>query len=418
MQLSSLLGLLLATPSLASIDPEFNPDQQIVISSPFAQNCSISSPSSTEVATGDVSIRNDPLLNPIFHRFDKLNSSTWDYWLFIGLAEDGKTGFGMSLFQDGSGSIRGKPNFRSWIGIMLPDGSHFDAHDFHTSAVMEECADGPVKGVWSNADSVENEEDVASITFSFDPTFEDATVILDMPKVKGTLVFHSTSSAPRWANGESFPSESGDGLLAPGMWWTEPMSGAKVSADLTVQGKEVVFKGAGGHDRIWSSLSWPQLAQSWLFIRAFAGPYTLSFCGIVSASEPGAKFRSVWLEKDGEKVFGTQSDSVSLLEDYVVLNPLYSGDVKGDWQELSTGYLVDLVSPATGKHWHFEIDHNKLWWTAPTGPRGTGNSGFMAKFSGGEVDGEQFEAWGLSSRIQFDQDPRGKYQASLSGEVL
>lgn len=413
-----LLGLLIATSSLASIDQQINLDDQIPLSKPFAHNCSISSLSSTEVATGDVPLLNDPLINPLYHRFDTLNSSTWDYWLFIGLAEDGKTGFGMSLFRDGSGSRLGKPSFRSWIGITLPDGSQFDAHDFHTSSTMEECADGPVKGVWSNFDTVKSVEDAASISFSIDSTFETASVEINLPKVKGKLAFHSTSAAPRWANGESYPSPKADGLLAPAMWWTEPMSGAKVEADLVVQGKEAVFKGMGGHDRIWSTLSWPQLAQSWLFIRAFAGPYTLSFCGVVSESMRGHKFRSVWLEKDGEKIFGTQSDSVSLLDDYVVLSPTYSGDVKGDWQETATGYVVDLVSPASGKHWKFKIEHTKLWWTAPTGPRGTGNSGFMAAFSGGEVDEEQFEAWGLSSRIQFDREPKAKYEASLGGEVL
>ena len=150
-------------------------------------------------------------------------------------------------------------------------------------------------------------------------------------------------------------------LLAPPVYWLQPMARASVQVDLNVEGKELAFTGLGGHDRFWSPHSWMTLMDESVYLRAHAGPYTLVMLRIMSRVDRGMPRASVYLFKDDERIFATQEERISLSTEYYSFKRTYHGDVAGRFLDSSTGFTVDLISPVEGWHWRFEMEHKRIW---------------------------------------------------------
>jgi hypothetical protein len=135
-------------------------------------------------------------------------------------------------------------------------------------------------------------------------------------------------------------------------------------------------------------------------MRAVAGPYTVVLLRIISRVDSGRIYVSAFLFKGGQQIFATKNNRISLSDDYVSFKLSYYGTVRGRYPDTNTGYILDMVSPVSGKHWRFELDHDSLWWNMPTGPV-TGNTGFVEKVTGGGVGGEQHQGWGTAGQCQL-----------------
>lgn len=385
----------------AAEEPQFGEEfDQVTVGSDAlgVENCSVHRITS-ETVEGDVEFYTDLKRHPEFHRFDSLNGTTWDYWFFDGVSPDSETAFTIAFFRDGAGAPKGKTNSLAMMEARLPDGELHTAKQYFDESVLKECDSGAVKSVWRSSSS--GEEEAALITFEISESMDKAVVAINTPTVQGTLNLQSRSN-PRFANGEPYPSEAADAFLVPGLSWIQPVPGGDVDVDLQVNGKAMAFSGAGGHERFWATHTWLQLAQGWQFLRFRVGPYILSFCNIISDLHPGVTYPSVYLEYEKEKVFASRSDRISLEDDYVLFRPTHTGSLHGVFNDKSTGYQLDLVSPSQNKHWRFNLEHNVFIWKSPTGPD-TGNDGFLDYISGGEVSKQQYDkGYGFSGQIQFN----------------
>lgn len=138
-----------------------------------------------------------------------------------------------------------------------------------------------------------------------------------------------------------------------------------------------------------------------VYLRAHAGPFTLLMLRILSRVDRGVTYASIYLFRNGERIFATQNERISLREKYYSFKQTYHGEVRGNFQDRGTGTVVDLVSPKDQKHWRFGMEHSSVWWNMPTGPTATGNTEFIDKVSGGEVGGEIFEGKGTTGQCQL-----------------
>lgn len=59
-----------------------------------------------------------------------------------------------------------------------------------------------------------------------------------------------------------------------------------------------------------------------------------------------------------------------------------------------------MVSPSSGAHWSFHLEHQRILFEFNLG-RGAGGTAFMGPASGGEKDGEQFEGTFLNEAVDL-----------------
>ncbi|KAL4876139.1 hypothetical protein BJY04DRAFT_200456 [Aspergillus karnatakaensis] len=232
---------------------------------------------------------------------------------------------------------------------------------------------------------------------------------MDTPDLKGNIVMNSRS-LPRYANAQTWPSDTGATEIAPYFHWEEPIPVGDVKVALVVAGQEFTWDGLGGHNRIWGPFNWFTCLKSMNAVRLKAGPYALSFWTTVSRIVDGKKTTSVLLMKDGETLFASTVGEESGTEDYVLMSKVYGGEVTGTLRDKVAGYELELVSPGRKKHWTFIIEHTNIAFEYLLG-KGRGGSGFCGRSSGGPVGLEQFRGVALTEALTFpDSSPLFKRQ--------
>lgn len=346
-----------------------------------------------DIASGDVSISAyNPLSNNEFPKMTHLNTSAWELWFFDAVSSTDDAAITLSFFRDGSGTRMGKGSLRTQVHVVWPDGETFGTEVDAGESVIEACPGDVIKASWHGKDG-------GSTSFEVSQNLKEATVRLDLPAMQGDLTLSSV--APAFPNdGDTDPSTNISPILAPTIHWLQPIPIASVSVSVTISGKELSFTGTGGHDRFWTPYSWMTLMDESYYMRTVAGPFTLVLLRIISRVNPGRTYVSAYLFEEGRRVFASQNDNISLEDDYVSFKLSHLGNVRGDYKDTNTGYVVDLVAPAKGKHWRFELEHQSIWWNHPTGPV-TGNTGFIDKVTGGECGGERHEGAGSSGQCQL-----------------
>lgn len=384
---TSLPVLTLATNSFIPDQTPFNPS--------LSKNCTVSYLHSNSTITGDVIIAPySPLSNNEFPKIPILNTSAWELWFFDAVSPSGDVAISLSFFRDGSQSLLGKGSLRTQFQALWPDGSTYVTEIHAESSVMESCPEESITAFWRGKDEREG-----SVSFSIAQDLKEAIVTFDLVEVQGTVSM--SSRAPAFDGGsdtDGFAASSK--LMAPIVYWLQPIPIADVQVALFIKGQELTFPGSGGHDRFWTPYSWTMLMDESYYIRAVAGPYTLIVLRIISRVDIGRIYMSAYLFERGGSAFSSQNGRVSLDKDFVSFELSYHGAVRGSFRDINTGYIINLVSPAKGRHWRFELEHGRLSWDFPTGPV-TGNTGFVDTVVGGEVGGKRYQGVGSTGQCQL-----------------
>lgn len=357
----------------------------------LTDNCSTSYLAANELVDGDVFISAyDTLSNNEFPKMTTLNSSAWELWYFDAVSPSGDVGITISFFRDGSQSLMGKGSLRTQFHALWSDGSTFGTENYASNSTIDSCPEA-IKAFWR----AEHE----STSFEISQDLKETVVRFDLAAVQGTLSLLSVSQT-FLADHEADPSAEASWRLAPTIYWLQEIPRASVEATFTIEGKELNFTGFGGHDRFWTPYSWMTLMDGSYYMRATAGPYTLVMLRIISRVDSGRIYVSVCLFEEGQRVFATRTERISLNDEFVSFKLSYHGTLQGKFKDTNTGYVLDLVSPVKKKHWRFELNHESLWWDLPTGPV-TGNTGFIDRVTRGEVDGEQYQGAGGAGQCQL-----------------
>ncbi len=358
---------------------------QKIISSSLSNNCTESNIEANKIVDGSVEILPyDPASNNIFPKIPNLNASTWELYFFDAVSLD-SAAVTLSFFRDGG-------RLKTQILAIWPDGETFMTEVFAKESRIKSCEAESVKAIWQGEDE--------STSFELSQDLQEATVKLDLPTTGGSISLSSVI-LNRTVGLEENEEREALSLLAPTVYWLQPIPRASVQVDLNINGRDLIFTGLGGLDRFWTPYSWMTLMDESVYLRAHAGPYTLLVLRLLSRIDRGIPHASVYLFHNGERVFATQNERVSLHEDYYSFKKTFHGEVRGSFQDGNTGTVIDLVSQESKRHWRFEMQHGSVWWNLPTGPTGTGNSGFVDKVSGGEVGGEAFEGKGTTGYCQL-----------------
>ena len=364
-------------------------NEQEIISPSLTSNCTESRMEANKVSDGNVEILPyDVASNNIFPKISILNASTWELYFFDAVSLE-SAAITISFFRDGG-------RLKTQILAIWPDGETFIKEVFAKESSIKSCAAESVRAVWQGEDG--------STSFELSQDLKEVTIQIDLPGIGGSISL--LSATPGWT-ADMNKNEERDALhlLAPTVYWLQPIPRACVQVNLNINGRDLIFTGLGGLDRFWTPHSWMTLMDESVYLRSHAGPYTLLMLRLMSRVDRGVPHASIYLFKNGERIFATQNERISLHEEHYSFKKTYHGGVRGSFQDGNTGTVIDLVSPKKGKHWRFEMEHGSIWWNMPTGRTRTGNSGFIDKVFGGEVGGEEFEGKGTTGHCQLPSLP-------------
>ncbi|KAB2571142.1 hypothetical protein DBV05_g10186 [Lasiodiplodia theobromae] len=351
--------------------------------------------------------------HPIFPKYTDLSTTTWEAWVFDAVDQNAPTTGGagaieISFFRDATGLFRGREPLRVAFHAQLPGGDepvHFDQHAAET--VVEDLGDR-IKSVWTSQRS-EGDKTFSS-SFEVRADLSAATLTFDLPEVRGTVTFKNV------AGGSAVPAKEEE-LFAPltaKIGHAQPIVSAAVDVALTfTDGRELRFTGCGGVDRCVMAAPMPALLEENTYVRGHAGPWTFALLRSVDKLAADARRNEVinaTVTKDGEVVFSGSTTRLSLTENYVCLRAAYGGKVRGTFADRSSGFVLDFVAPGSGKHWHFDVQHQAVWWSIPLGPPPAkfGNNGFTSKVTGGEVGGDEYSGMAVVGHLQMPQMPPPK----------
>lgn len=225
-----------------------------------------------------------------------------------------------------------------------------------------------------------------------------------------------------------WPNDKASHEVSPQLHITEPMPAGEAEVTFRLKGEKETrtWSGIGGHNRIWSSHDWFSVVKGWHNARAKVGPYVLSVFEDV-AKVDGKRRQGTVLFKDGEPVMrsnleGSHNASSETTTDsgadYHLITRHYGGKLHCNWGETSTGWTLDFVSPSTGKHWQFFMEHHTLPFEVDLGG-GKGLAGFTEIVSGGEVNGEQYQGgYGVSEQVFLPDSMSIKLMLSIWWQLV
>ncbi|KAK2848544.1 hypothetical protein FQN49_005620 [Arthroderma sp. PD_2] len=322
-----------------------------------------------------------------FPRLTCLSKTHLEAWIFDAVDPTADNiAVTMTFFRDGTQAGLGKCPIRVTFRASLPDGSKIAAEIFAKESIVEAGAEtGKIVGKWTGEKKDGGQGDASWAQYEVRLDMSEAVVTINLPTVQGTLKLQQNAKKCTETSAESQ-------LMGPGLSWVHSIARAKAKVDFTFPqedgSKQLQFEGYGGNDYCRSTEPMPDMLEGTTYVRGHAGPYTFALFRLFSRIHPSKTYTKATLVKDDVMLAEMVSDdSVSLTEDYLSFRPTYSGKLRGNYSDHTTGYRVDFVSPARGKHWSFELNHQTLWWSMPTEapPAKTGNNGFISAVVGGDI---------------------------------
>ncbi|KAI1505449.1 hypothetical protein F5X99DRAFT_404932 [Biscogniauxia marginata] len=371
--------------------------QQGLDGMPVVEECELSNLTAFEMTKGRhvsdfttnaVENFNTPKISP-------LNSSAGEQWEFDGVSEDGMQSFVFGFYRDPNYAILGTGNFRLSIEFAFTDRTRFYEVYYPERSVVESCGFG-TRGWWFD------EKDGYSFSFLVKNDMSEALIYLDSETVKGKAVIKSLAQ-PLAADGSVWPAENASTVGVPFWHWSEPIPAGNLEVEVTINGKDIAYKGMGGHERFWSAFSWFTCLTNLNAVRAMLGPYVLSYFGFNSNLDKNYAHQSVVLFKDGTPIFRSTRATPSDIEDYALVTKSYGGAVTGTLKDKVTGYQVELVSPGRSQHYTFFAEHSNVGFEYILG-EGVGGSGFSGISRGGHVGLSQYQGVALTEALTFPKN--------------
>lgn len=394
-----------AIPESILIDPGARQSQLVLDHE--AHECQVSHMSAYgDLAPGQVPFFDSNSHHPLKPHFTSFNASTGEQWEFDAISTGGEAGILIAFYRDPEFSFLGPGDLRINLDLTFPNGTMASLIDYAEHTTVESCPTHTT-GTWFKQGAV--------YKFRIAHDMSTASVTLDAPAIRGTMELRSTSK-PRCADGSAWP--PAEDAAAPfamvrGMYWMEPMPAALTSVDLTVRGSELSFSGGiGGSERIWQSRTWLEMLHGYEFLRAAVGPYAMSYWA--STADEG-QVGSLVLSRDGEPVFSSSlrassvrgadaSNKTAHEDDYFVLRPTYSGDLRSSvGGRAETGYDLLAMSPSRDKQWSFHFEHRTPLFEFNLG-RGAGGSSFMGPAVGRAKDDDTpFQGTFVNESVDFSK---------------
>ncbi|PGH17241.1 hypothetical protein AJ80_04883 [Polytolypa hystricis UAMH7299] len=335
-----------------------------------------------------------PYKHAYFPIYETLSKSHWELWLFDAVDPSTNAAVTMTFFRDGSLLGLGKSPLRTTFHVALPDGNTIHGEHLAKESIIEANSER-VMGRW---ESLVDGQGSAQFEVSLD--LSQATVTFDLPILRGMLKLQSSDVL---SHRDSFDPADKDHVLSPRVHYLHAIPRAVGEIDFTfpLEDKSLRFSGLAGSEHCWMEDTTPALMEGCTYVRGHAGPYTVCLFRIFSRVEPGKTYVKTTLVEDGKEVFSsTTADSVSLTDDYVSFRNTVGGQVRGGFADNASGYRIDIVSPSAHRHWSFELKHQLVWWSMPTGPK-TGNNGFVDLLSGGEVGGPVYSGRAAVGHVEL-----------------
>ncbi|KAI9771198.1 MAG: hypothetical protein M1839_002857 [Geoglossum umbratile] len=333
-------------------------------------------------------------------RIMPLNSTVTEQWEFDGVSDDGMVSFIFGFYRDPGLAILGSGNLRVSAEFTYANRTRYGQVDYASDSIVEQCPEG-TRGTWKT--------DEYSYSFEISKDMSRARIGIDTPDLKGNILIRSRMP-PAYADGSRWPTSNATTAGAPYFHWVAPIPAGTVAVDLTVKGEPFGFTGMGGHMRLWSPFSWFTCLQGMNAVRTTNGPYSLFYASFTSNIKKGAEQHSVLLAKNGKPIFSTTKSEVSDTEDYVLMTKTYGGSVAGTLRDKVTGYELELVSPATNRHYTFIIEHKNIAFEYLLGG-GRGGSGFSCLSIGGPIGLEQSRGIAFTEALNFpERSPLFKVQ--------
>ncbi|KAL9122907.1 MAG: hypothetical protein Q9187_000537 [Circinaria calcarea] len=353
------------------------------------ESCTTSRITAFEQADGPVNFStsaSDYLEHP---KISAVNATAWEQWEFDSVSDSGLGGIMVGFSRDASYAFFGQGNLRIEFYVVLSDGSVIQELEYVSESTLVDCGNF-VTGTWNSTRR--------TYSFQVSKDMKHARLYFDSPRVQGSFTLTSVAP-PHFPNGDLFPSDKASATeLAPWLYMNQPIPGGRVDADITFSKKRVRFSGMGGHVRLWAKDSWFNICDGWHFMRAMAGPYTISYWQPISRKDKGVSYYSAQLFKDGKRLLTTQLGNVSETDDYVLFTDELDGELRGSLADHSTGHVLEFVAPGRGKRWHFLVQHMKKQFEMGLGGD-SGLTGFTNRVTGGMVGGTQYEGRALSEQV-------------------
>ncbi|KAI0452052.1 hypothetical protein F5B21DRAFT_356478 [Xylaria acuta] len=325
-----------------------------------------------------------------------INKTNWEQWEFDGLSYTGLSFILVTFSRDYSYYFFGKGNLRMEFYITLADGTSIQELDYVKESTVIDCP-GFTAGIWNSSDR--------SYSFYSTKDLKYAKLEFDSWRVRGSYTL-SSNTPPHHADGSPYNPEGGNkdaSEISPGLFYSVPVAGGAVEVDTTLpSGKRMSFKGRGGSTRLWAKESWLKISESWLAIRAWAGPYTFTYWDVMSRVDMGVRYFSAHLFYNDQLLVGTQIGNASDKDDYVQMTAHFDGELAGRFRDKNTGHSFEFVSPARDKKWIFEMQHVVTQYEMGVGG-GFGMSGFANRVFGGEVGDHQYEGRGQTEQTFFPE---------------
>jgi hypothetical protein len=364
------------------------------------KSCTISRSTAYEIFEGPNNFSSSPAdpMNSV-KITPAINKTNWEQWEFDGISHTGLQLMMIMFSRDYSYYFFGKGNLRMDLFMATADGKHHQELEYLQESIILDCPDYTY-GVFNSTGK--------SYSFYTTKDFKHTKLVFDSPVIKGTYRLtattppvHADGAAPK-AKGKN---RADAAVLSPDLYYSVPVAGGQVEMDAVLRsGTKISFKGRGGSARLWARQGWLGLSESWVALRAWAGPYTITYWHVVSrvGKNLGKKFVSGHLFYNDQLLTGTRVGNVSKTEDYVLDTYKEDGEISGTYHDKNTGAVFEFVSPSRDKKWRFETQHTMMWYELGVG-EGLGMSDFADRVVGGEVGGDQYEGRGLTEQAKFPE---------------
>jgi hypothetical protein len=344
--------------------------------------CQRNTITTSDLVAGAVSLNTSPALPFQHSALTKVNATAWEYWYFDGVSEDTKSGITIVFFRDPSLASQGLGSLRVSVDAVWKNGTSFQSIILADQSTIETCGE-VTTGYWTGKS--------INSTFAFRGNREARIDIsgssITGDRISGTFVLRSFSNA-RYPAGQTYPDRKASVFMAPLLYWNEGIPSGSVKTDLTLKGTNLQFQGIGGTDRNIAAYTWDFIADHWWWVRAVAGPFSLVHWKFVSGIDKKT-YSYAYLEKDSKPVFTSTKECTNAKEvDCAVFSLTHDGNVKGTFNDSSTGFEIEYRGKGKGKAWTFDIEHTNVVFEAPA----TSNdeySRFVNSAKGGRVGKEQ-----------------------------
>jgi hypothetical protein len=287
-------------------------------------------------------LSNDPIYSPsansLFDGPRALDSSTFDWWYFDAVNQEGTSSITVVFYR--GADYNPYPSFDYvTVSVVRPDGGSFHVNLAANSANVSTQGHG-ANGVW----------DGSGCSFEGTPDLSVYTINVNNNMIQGSLTIRST--APAHFPDGSPPGTDSSTLVAPDIHWTTAIPAGIADCEFIMYGERFEFQGGVGyHDRNWGGYQSDTGVRSWYWGHAAVG--THSFVWFDCVTGMNERYSSSHLVENGNMRLTSQSTPSAVTHSSSVLP--FHGDSATKNPDLPDGFTIHFVD--SSGHWSFTAEN-------------------------------------------------------------